>query len=157
MKKTLLIALLVVASGAAFAQQKKGDFQLQAQGAYYSTDAFDFGSLYFNASKFVTDNIEIGVSPYLTISTETTMNLTFFSNYSFLTTDAKLVPYLGAGITFYNLGSDFGSLTGFTLKGGIRYFVNERVNIDVGPNLVLLEGSNLFVLNAGLGYIFGSR
>jgi outer membrane protein W len=156
MKKFLFIALLLIAGGSAFAQQQKGDFQVQAQAAYYNLDGFDFGNIYFNASRFVTDNVEIGVSPNITISTVTSVNMTVFGNYSFLTADAKMVPYVGAGITFYDLGSDQ-ALTGFTLKGGLRYFVTERVNIDVGPNLVLLEGANLFILNAGLGYIFGKR
>ena len=156
MKKLIVVSAIVLASTAAFGQQQKGDFQIQAQAAYYNVAGFDFGNIYFSGSKFVTDNIEVGVSPNITISTLTSLNLTVFSNYSFLTDDAKLVPYAGAGITFYDLGGD-GALTGLALKGGVRYFVNEHVNIDVGPNLVLLEGANLFILNAGLGYIFGNR
>ncbi len=157
MKKLLFLLVLLVAGSAAYAQQQKGDFQLQAQAAYYSVEGFDFGSVYFNASKFITDQVEIGASPYLTISTETTMNLTLFANYSFLTSNAMLVPYAGGGLTFYNLGSSFGSQTGFTLKAGLRYYVTERVNVDIGPNLVFVEGTNIFILNAGLGYIFGKR
>lgn len=157
MKKLLILTAFVVASSAAFAQQQKGDFQVQAQASYISVSGIDIGSIYFNASKFVTDNIEVGVSPYVTISSfSTDVNLTIFGNYSFLTPDGKFVPYLGAGVTLYQLGGDFAQ-TGLTLKGGIRYFVTERVNIDVGPNLVFVEGTNIFILNAGLGYIFGKR
>lgn len=156
MKKLLILSAFVLTSAAALAQQQKGDFQIQAQAAYYNVSGFDFGNIYFSGSRFVTDNVEVGVSPNITISTVTSVNMTVFGNYSFLTADAKMVPYAGAGITFYDLGSD-NALTGFTLKGGIRYFVTEHVNIDVGPNLVLLEGANLFILNAGLGYIFGKR
>lgn len=154
MKKLFILTAFMAAATVALAQQQKGDFQLQAQGAYYSTSGFDFGSLYFNASKFVTDKVEIGVSPYFTFSTETTVNLSVFGNYSFLSGDAKMVPYAGAGITFYNLGASAGSLTGLTLRGGIRYFITEQINVDIGPNLVFLEGANLFIVNAGLGYIF---
>ncbi len=156
MKKLLILTAFVISASAAVAQQQKGDYQIQAQAAYYNVSGFDFGNIYFSGSKFVTDRVEIGVSPNITISTVTSVNMTVFANYSFLSGDGKMVPYAGGGITFYDLGGD-GALTGITLKGGIRYFVTERVNIDVGPNLVLLEGANLFILNAGLGYIFGSR
>lgn len=154
-KLIILLSFMIVASGA-MAQQQKGDIQIQAQGSYFSNEFIDFGFLYFNASKFVTDNIEIGVSPQFSFSTVTTVTLSVFSNYSFLTADAKAVPYLGAGFSIYDLGSDT-STSGFTLKGGLRYFVTERVNIDFGPSVIFLSGSNLFVINAGLGYIFGKR
>lgn len=161
MKKIIILAVFTCSLSAAVAQQQKGDFQVQAQASYISFSGIDIGSIYFNASKFVTDNVEVGASPYVTISsfagdTNADLNLTVFGNYSFLTANAKMIPYLGAGITFYGLGGDT-SQTGLTLKGGLRYFVTERVNIDIGPNLVFVEGANIFILNAGLGYIFGKR
>jgi hypothetical protein len=154
MKKQLVITLLtMLVSLPMLAQQEKGDFQLQAQGSYYSIAGFDGGYIYLNASKFVTQNIEVGASPIISISTETTLNLAFFGNYSFVTKDAKLVPYVGAQLQLYNLGSEFGSQTGFGFRGGIRYFISEHVNIDVGPNITFLEGTSLFYFNAGLGFI----
>lgn len=170
MKKIIILAALLVSASAAFAQQQKGDFQLQAQASYFSNSfagqSFSSGSVYVNASRFVTDNIEVGLSPFIFISDiSTTMNLSFFGNYSFLTENAKLVPYAGAQVMFYNLGSDPDfSQVGFGLKAGIRYFVSERVNVDVGPNIAFLsapaglsEGSTVFQIAAGLGYIFGKR
>ncbi|MBL7864107.1 MAG: hypothetical protein JNK10_04480 [Cyclobacteriaceae bacterium] len=156
MKKLLLLSAFLMTASVVMAQQQKGDFQVQAQAAYYNIDGFDFGNIYFSGSKFVTDRVEVGIQPNITISSVTSVNMTVFGNYSFLSSNAQMVPYVGAGITFYDLGSD-AALTGFNLRGGLRYFVSERVNIDVGPNIVLLEGSNLFILNAGLGYIFGKR
>ncbi len=167
MKKPLFSLVLLISAATAFAQQQKGDFQLQAQAAYFSNSfagqSFSAGSLYFNASRFVTDKIEVGISPYFIFSDITTVNLSFFANYSFLTENAKMVPYAGVQLLFYNLGSDPDfSQTGFGFKGGLRYFVSERVNIDVGPNISFLsapegltEGSTLFQFTAGLGYIFG--
>jgi hypothetical protein len=67
--------------------------------------------------------------------------------------DAKMVPYAGVQVLIYNLGSDFGSQTGFGLKGGLRYFISEKVNVDVGPNITFLDGETLFYFNAGLGFI----
>lgn len=170
MKRIIILCAFVMASSWLFAQQQQGDFQLQAQASYYSNSfagqSFSSGSLYFNASKFFTDNIEVGLSPFFIISdASTTVNLSFFGNYSFLTDNAKLVPYGGVQFMLYNLGSDPDfSQVGFGFKAGLRYFVTENVNIDFGPNIAFLsapdgvsEGSTLFQFTAGLGYIFGSR
>lgn len=154
MKRIFTMAVLTMLfSSPLVAQQQKGDFQLQAQGSYYSIAGFDGGYIYLNASKFVTQNIEVGASPIISISTATTLNLAFFGNYSFVTKDAKLVPYAGVQLQLYNLGSEFGSQTGFGFRGGIRYFISEHVNIDVGPNITFMEGTTLFYFNAGLGFI----
>lgn len=154
MKKHLLFAFLLVAGCTAFAQQQKGDVQIQAQAAYIDVAGFGSGTLYFNGSRFITDNIELGLTPIITFSSATTtFNLGLFGKYSFLTSDAKFVPYVGAGITLLDLGGDAGT-TGFTLTAGSRYFVTEQVNIDVGANMIFVEGENAFMLLAGLGYIF---
>ncbi len=169
MKKLIILTALLASVSAVYAQQQKGDFQLQAQASYFSNSfagqSFSSGSLYFNASRFLTDNIELGIQPFIMFSTQTTLNMSVFANYSFLTDNAKLVPYIGAQVMFYDLGSDPDySQVGFGLKGGVRYFVTERVNIDAGPNIAWLsaptgatEGSTLFQFTAGLGYIFGKR
>lgn len=169
MKRILILLVLLAASSSSFAQQQKGDFQLQAQASYFSNSfagqSFSSGSLYLNASRFVTDNIEVGLSPFFFFSDQTTVNLSFFGNYSFLTENAKLVPYAGVQVMLYNLGSDPDfSQVGFGFKAGIRYFVSEHVNVDVGPNIAFLsapegftEGSTMFQFAAGLGYIFGKR
>ena len=169
MKKLIFLTILLASWMPVYSQQQAGDFQLQAQASYFSNSfagqTFSSGSIYVNASRFFTDNIEVGVSPFFNFGDQTTVNLAFFGNYSFLLDNAMLVPYGGVQVMFYNLGSDPDfSQTGFGLKAGLRYFVTENVNIDVGPNIVFLsapsgfnEGSTLFQFTAGLGYIFGSR
>lgn len=169
MKKLIIMMIVLASASLAYGQQQAGDFQLQAQASYFSNSfagqSFSAGSIYLNASRFFTDNIEAGVSPFFMFSDQTTVNLSFFGNYSFLLEDAKFVPYGGVQVMFYNLGSDPDfSQTGFGLKAGIRYFITENVNIDVGPNLAWLsapaglsEGSTLFQFTAGFGYIFGAR
>jgi len=154
MKKFLFIAFLLAAVSTAIAQQQKGDMQIQAQAAYIDVAGSGSGTVYLNMSRFVADNIELGATPIVTFSSAvTTLNLSLFGKYSFLTADAKLVPYVGAGVTFIDLTGDYGT-TGFTLTGGTRYFITEQVNIDLGANLIFVEGENAFLLLAGLGYIF---
>ncbi|CAN5317351.1 hypothetical protein BH09BAC3_BH09BAC3_11650 [soil metagenome] len=156
MKKLFALILFTSVISAASAQQQAGDYQVQAQFAYYSFSGLSYGTLYLNGSKFITDHIEVGISPQLTFSTETTFNLSFYGNYNFLTKDAKMVPYAGASIFLIDLGSE-NSDAGFGLKGGLRYFLTERVNIDAGPQVVFAGGETLFVFTAGLGFIFGRR
>jgi hypothetical protein len=169
MKKFLLLALLLVSGGAAFAQQAKGDFQLQAQGAYYNNSfsgvSFSTGTLYFSASKFLTDNVELGIAPFFMFGDFSSTNLSIFGNYSFLTADAKMVPYVGAQLLFTGLGTDPDiSQIGFGLKAGLRYFIRENINIDIGPSMSFMgppegatEGSTQFVFNFGLGYILKAQ
>lgn len=169
MKKLFTLLVCMAFTGLSMGQQQAGDFQVQAQASYFSNSfagqTFSSGSIYFNASRFFTDNIEVGVSPFFNFGDQTTVNLAFFGNYSILLDNAMLVPYGGVQVMFYNLGSDPDfSQTGFGLKAGLRYFVTENVNIDVGPNIIFLsapagysEGSTLFQFTAGLGYIFGNR
>lgn len=158
MKKLSLFLLLTVASLTfAFAQQQKGDFQLQAQGTYFSASGFSGGTLFLNGSKFITQNVEVGASPIFTFGGETTINLSIYSNYNFLLNDAKMVPYAGAQLLLFNLGANGGSQTGFGFKGGLRYFITERVNVDVGPSITFLSGTSLFYFNAGLGFILGRK
>lgn len=169
MKKLVLVVLLLIAGGGAFAQQAKGDYQLQAQGSYYNNSfngvSFSSGSLYISASKFFTDNVEIGIAPFFLFGDFSSTNLSIFGNYSFLTADAKMVPYVGAQLLFTGLGTDPDfSQTGFGFKGGVRYFITENLNIDVGPSISFMsapdgatEGSTQFVFNFGLGYILKSK
>jgi hypothetical protein len=158
MRKINLFLLITLSSlTVAFAQQQKGDFQLQAQGSYFSASGFSGGTLFVNGSKFITQNVEVGAAPIIAFGGETTINLSLYSNYNFITNDAKMVPYAGAQLLLFNLGAESGSEAGFGLKGGLRYFITERVNVDVGPSITFLSGGSLFYFNAGLGFILGRK
>lgn len=157
MKKIHIVLVMILVSFTfAFAQQQKGDLQLQVQGTYFSQGSFNGGFVFFNASKFITQNIEVGASPIISISTKTTVDLSVYSNYNFISGNAKMVPYAGVQLLVKGIG-DTASQTGFGLKGGIRYFITERVNVDVGPNITFLSGASLFYFNAGLGFILGRK
>lgn len=174
MKKIKILFVLLLTAVAVFAQQQKGDFQVQTQFSYTNMSAtvggssfsISMGQLYGSVSKFVTDKVEVGVSPILSITSagnfsRTSLKLSLFSNYSFLTENAKLVPYAGASLIMDTGGIDINTgaektTASFGLRGGLRYFVTERINIDVGPSYYF--GSfNTFIMNAGLGYLFGKH
>lgn len=157
MKKINILFFLFYVSITLVAQQQKGDFQLQAQGTYFAASGISGGLLFLNASKFITQNIEVGVSPSFSFFGGTSVNLSAYSNYNFLTSNAKIVPYAGAQFLLFNLGVKDGSSAGVGLKGGLRYFITERVNVDFGPSITFLKGGSLFYFNAGLGFILGRK
>lgn len=172
MKPIIIFSLFLLSMGVS-AQQEKGDFQIQAQMNFTSVStsgtATSLGMIMFNVSRFFTKNIEAGISPQIMIIKNAgSTRLALFSNYSFLTKDAKLVPYAGAQILISaqkqpevgaNAQITYANKTtvGFGLRGGARYFVTERINIDAGPNLSFSNKTTTFVFNIGVGVILGKR
>ncbi|MBS1486657.1 MAG: outer membrane beta-barrel protein [Bacteroidetes bacterium] len=172
MKKTVLFLMMTVAAMATYAQQQKGDFQLQGQISYNSvTDngtTTSYGLVQLNVSRFFTDRIEAGVAPILFLNKDAGFSrFAFFGNYSFLTQNAKLVPYAGLQIMLTsqksisvdangNITSGTETTTGFGLRGGLRYFITEKVNIDVGPNITF-DKTSTFIFNVGVGVILGKH
>ncbi|HCW05879.1 MAG TPA: hypothetical protein DGG95_00745, partial [Cytophagales bacterium] len=113
--------------------------------------------------------IEAGIAPLLMLNKDFSMNQTqFFANYSFLTSDAKFVPYAGAHIQLSalkvqsvdpltgNSTSTTKTSVGFGFRAGIRYFLTENVNIDVGPRISFGDQSS-FIFAAGVGVIIGKH
>lgn len=149
---TAVFLLLVIVSGPSRAQQQKGDVELQLQGSYFTTFATDVsvnvGTIAGKFAPFLTDNIQIGIGPTLTITTTTvttvapltgrteersnttlTFGSTVFVTFSFLTRDARMVPYVGA--SFYKI--DFGNPAErgwLGLNGGMRYYLTRRTSLD---------------------------
>ncbi|MGC4022385.1 MAG: hypothetical protein QM734_10765 [Cyclobacteriaceae bacterium] len=172
MKKILSLILMTGVTFAVSGQQQKGDIQAQAQFSYTSmtvsvsgsSQTVSIGQLYMNASKFITDNVELGVSPILSFvkysgDSQTSLKFSAFANYSFLTDNAKLVPYAGGqlivdtGAIDVDTGKQKTAL-GFGIKGGLRYFVTENINVDMGPSYSFYSNTNLLIFNIGLGYLF---
>lgn len=163
MKKISFVLLLTFFSVVVHAQQKKGDFQLQGQISYNSISvsgtSVSFGMIQVSGSYFFTNQIEAGVAPMLILNKDFAMNQTqLFANYSFLTSDAKFVPYAGAQIQVNSVkfGGDTQSSAGFGLRGGIRYFITESVNIDVGPRISFGDQTT-FIFAAGIGVLIGKH
>jgi hypothetical protein len=163
--KSLLICVvlcLAVISMPSYSQQQKGDVELQFQGYYFTTvgQEFSFGSgnLAGKIGPYLTDNLQVGIGPTLSITTTTTATFnpltlsidkeskttttfgsTLFFVYSFLTRNAKLVPYFGANYfkQDFNDSEDKGSV-GVNL--GAKYYFAKKAAVDV-------SGNYLFTLN----------
>ncbi|HZX73194.1 MAG TPA: outer membrane beta-barrel protein [Cyclobacteriaceae bacterium] len=187
MKKLILIAFSILTAFAAHAQQEKGDLAVQFSGNYYAqtvtsgtTDIKTYGgSIYMKLGKFFTKNVEMGVKPNVTffpdieskivdgkIVTKTTLksNVGFgiYGTYSFLTADAKMMPYAGAEISYVPSGTE--STINLGPYAGLKYFITEKINLDGNMSYLINLGSSyetdvsiggLFTFNIGVGIIIG--
>jgi len=112
--------------------------------------------------RYLTRKIAIGVGPYMTIITDRGSLVgifggNLFMNYGFITGDGKLYPYLGIigsvsqsistadtqfqsttpGTPDKNIASSGNSTVSFFgagAKAGAKYFMTERINLDVNVN-----------------------
>jgi len=158
----VLILMLVAAFG--YAQQQRGDVELQFQGSYFTTVGTDFtfgqGTLSAKIGPYITDALQIGIGPTLSITTTTdytqgpaptyalkkdtktttTFGSTAFFVYSFLMRNAKAVPYLGATYfkSDFSKSDDKGSVG---ISAGLKYYFAKKTALDVG-------GNYLFTLNS---------
>jgi hypothetical protein len=176
----LLIAFpLFTLSGVASAQQQKGDIELQLAGSFFTTFASDVsvnvGTVSGKFAPFLTDNIQIGIGPTLTIATTTTTtvapvtgrtvtnsktNVTFgstaFVTYSFLLKDARAVPYVGA--SFYKRDFAERDERGWIgVNGGMRYYFTRRTSVDVSANYLKTitpgETGSMLLFAFGLSFL----
>lgn len=164
MKPLFMLAVLAAALIAvpASAQQQRGDVELQFQGYYFTTVGTEFsfgsGTLSAKIGPYLTDNLQIGIGPTLTITTmtessfdpatlqmkqesktTTTFGSTAFFVYSFLMRNAKAVPYFGAQYfkSDFSNTDDKGSV-GVNL--GLKYYFARKAAFDI-------SGNYLFTLN----------
>ena len=150
--------LLLTMIGQSSAQQQKGDVELQLQGSYFTTFATDVsvnvGTIAGKFAPFLTDHIQIGVGPTITIATttvstpapqtgqpasKTTTKVTFgstvFVTYSFILKDARAVPYVGG--SWYKVDFSKGEEKGWVgVNGGLRYFITKRTSIDLSASFL---------------------
>ena len=138
------------------AQQQKGDVELQFQGSFFTTVGGEVtnsvGTILGKIGPFITDNIQIGIGPSLTIATATTTTVdpgtsrlikststkatfgtTAFVVYSILFRNARAVPYVG--VSYYKRdfsdAHDRGWIGG---NGGAKYFFTKRTAADFSVN-----------------------
>ena len=157
----MLILMLVAALG--YAQQQRGDVELQFQALYFTTIGTDFtigqGTISAKIGPYLTDNLQIGIGPTLSITTTTdytvgpaptytlnketktttTFGSTAFFVYSFLG-NAKVVPYIGAQYfkQDFSNSNDNGSVG---ISAGLKYFFAKKTALDIS--------NYLFTLNTG--------
>lgn len=164
MKKTLLIGLLLI-STLTYSQVEKGDISLTFAASYSSISGTSFGLINAKLGRYFTQNIEAGIRPQIMIGEGFTMYGTgVYGTYNFLTADAKLLPYVGADLSFLQTETD---LVGFSRTdigayGGAKYFLTEALNLDAGIVLsTQIAGDETgadggtFLRNLGIGFIFG--
>jgi len=107
------------------------------------------GNISAKIGPYITDNLQIGIGPTLTITTtsfngksdtKTTFGSTAFFVYSFLMRNAKAVPYIGAAY-FKNDFSDSNDKGSVGINAGLKYYFSKKVALDV-------SGNYLFTLNS---------
>jgi len=163
--KSLFLCLMlsaVVFATPAVAQQQKGDVELQFQGYYFRTVGSDFefgsGNLAGKIGPYITDWLQVGIGPTLSITTTSTTTLnpttfkleqssnttttfgsTLFIVASILTRGAKAVPYFGAQYfkQDFSNSDDKGSVG---INAGLKYYFGKKTALD-------LSGNYLFTLN----------
>lgn len=185
MKKSLFFIAIVI-STVSFAQQQQGDLAIQFSGNYasqkvtFGDEEFKYyaGNIYVKMGKFFTQNLELGVKPNVSFfpkdevddegKTKRKLDANFgfgiYGNYSYLTADAKFMPYGGAEISYVPSGNE--STVNLGPYIGVKYFITEKINLDLNGSWLFGLGSTygksddlkiggLFNLNLGIGVILG--
>jgi len=165
-KLILLIVLISLSSTLLFAQQQKGDSEIQISGFATVIDGDAMGSVFLKFGKYFTDNFQFGITPSVDIdtfgrSTNTTFGAGAFLTYSFLASDAKTVPYFGASYRKTDLENwdfEYGSVGG---QLGLKYFVTDRTAFDIAGNYLVsipaedfIDSQGLVFVSFGFSYLF---
>jgi hypothetical protein len=173
------IVVTLALAGPARAQQRRGDVELQFQGSFFTTVGADVtnsvGTISGKIGPFITENIQIGVGPTLSITTaattsveqgtgititktttKATVGTTAFVVYSLLLPDARTVPYLGASYykRDFSNGSDPGWVGG---NGGAKFYFTKRTAADFSVNYLFSlkpeTKGGMFLFAAGLSFL----
>lgn len=182
--KTLTAVMSFCITLTCFAQQEKGDLSIQFSGNYVSQNVkFDganykmaSGNIYIKFGQFFTPNIELGVKPNVLIFLQpdekdikkqhlkANVGFGVYGTYSFLTADAKMIPYAGGEINYIPIAD--ASTVNLGPYAGMKYFIKENINIDANMNYSLTVGNSfgtgsfdpggLFMFNIGIGVILGN-
>jgi hypothetical protein len=174
MKITLIFALVLIAASG-FGQQQRGDVELQFQGSYFRTVGTDFtfgsGNISGKIGPYITDGLQIGIGPTLSITTTssfnqttlkeesnttTTFGSTAFVVYSILLRGAKAVPYIGAQYfkSDFSNGDDKGSVG---INVGMKYYFAKKTAFDVSGNYLFTLNDNsqggIILFAVGLSFL----
>jgi hypothetical protein len=162
--RVAVVSVLLICAGLGYAQQQRGDVELQFQAMYFQTVGQDYkigsGNISAKIGPYITDALQVGVGPTLSITTTTTPTVdystyqlkyesetkatfgsTAFIVYSFLMKGAKAVPYVGAQY-FKSDFSDSDDKGSVGINGGLKYYFTRKTALDV-------SGNYLFTLNEG--------
>lgn len=144
------------------AQQQRGDTELQIIGYYFTTTAsptIKGGNIQTKFGKFLSNHFEIGIYPSLSItsvlnSTKTTFGGGAFAQYTLLSKNANVVPYLG--FEYFNDDFDKGNAS---LGGsfGLKFYFNYSAAFDVSGGYYSGLGSNKsnsFPIKFGISFLW---
>ena len=170
--KTLLSCLIVVllfAPSMLLAQQQQGDLELGFQGFYFADTEgfFSSGTIQGKVGQFFTDNLEVGISPSLSITTISTgtgdseTSSTFgagaFLTYSFLSENATTVPYFG-GQYYKSDFSDDEDSGSAGINAGVKFYFTKKAAFDISGNYLFSLNENaeggLILFSFGLSFLF---
>ena len=170
--KTLLSCLIVVllfAPSMLLAQQQQGDLELGFQGFYFADTEgfFSLGTIQGKIGQFFTDNLEVGISPSLSITTISTgtgdseTSSTFgagaFLTYSFLSENATTVPYFG-GQYYKSDFSDDEDSGSAGINAGVKFYFTKKAAFDISGNYLFSLNENaeggLILFSFGLSFLF---
>ncbi len=165
--KKLQLTLLCFISALSFAlaQQEKGDKVINANVSFTKQEDQDATTTITGKfGKFFTQNLEVGITPTITLSNGATLIFAgAYGSYNFLTEGSKAVPYIGANLGLVFIGSSQGedqSGLFYGANAGMRYFFAEKTFFDAGLayNAFSFSGvsSSSLSLNLGIGVIIGS-
>ncbi len=177
MKRVLFFLIAISIANITYAQQQKGDSEIQLSGfiskaegqsfGQFESEDYFFGSVALKFGQFITDNLQIGVSPSLLFQTGENSDVTVgaggFLNYSFLASDAKTVPYFGFSYRKEDIEEwDFDNgRVGAQL--GFKQFVTPKTAFDISGNYLFAipvadqdwDFSDGFIyLSFGFSYLF---
>jgi hypothetical protein len=178
--KLAVVCVLLLCAATGFAQQQRGDVELQFQAMYFTTVGQDYkvgmGNIAAKIGPYITDALQVGIGPTVSIITTTsatpdyttmsvkyesdtkaTFGSTAFIVYSFLMKGAKAVPYLGAQYfkSDFDDSEDKGSMG---INGGLKYYFTRKTALDVSGNYLFTlnkdqEGGTL-LFAVGLSFLF---
>jgi hypothetical protein len=161
--RVVLAALFVTAcSSTALAQAQKGDKEILLFGNLFvlsgggSTQTV--GIIFTNVGVFISDSLEVGGGPTITVaggagSTTTVVGVNGFVRKSFVRSNPKIAPYVGAEISIQDLAPEapqgIGDVTFINAIGGLKNYFSERAALDIKGNFGFL------LTDPGLLKIFG--
>ena len=162
--------VLLMASTRLFAQQVKGDFEIGFSGMYNQASGngrtFKNGMIQGSFGFYVTKRVELGLAPSITINktgddTRISKGGQVFATYSFLSSGAKLVPYVGGGYYYFDSGVGGDDTLGFAgVNGGFKYYIAPKAAINFSVNYMTatkkpkgIDSLNSMLFAVGLSYL----
>lgn len=132
-----LVAVMLVASIPATAQQTAGDSELQLQGSLslgIGSDGSDNGSVFLNYGRFFTDRQEAGALVFASFDSDGDFSGFGGPFYRYNLSTGKTVPYVGASAAIPFGDYSEGDIL-LTPEGGVRWFLERNLAFSLAANL----------------------